>query len=264
MAWGTIVVSAIFSLIGLFVFIYGFNRLRKYGLIQDIPRSKIRSLAMGLVEIHGQVKAKDFLLSPFSQSKCVYYRYEIQEYRRHTHVDSKGHTHTSYSWDTIAGGEKRIPFWAKDETGEVYVEPQRAEFNLSLKKLYLQKAGSFGSLTSFLKSLKMQKKLNPSALKLVPLDPKKKIFFNGRVGDRRFYEYFLEPEENLFVMGTAARQGQKVLIKQGKNEPTFIISNRSEKDLLRSLKWQMIASFIFGGFFFLTGIFIILTQLQVL
>ncbi len=255
-------ISGLLSLMGVLIFKCGFNRMHKCSLIKETPSSKIQSIAGGLVEIHGQVQAKDYLFTPFSQSECVYYRYEIQEYRIHKTIDSQGKTSTNYSWDTIASDEQMIPFWAKDETGEVYVKSTGAEFNLPVKRLYLQKARSFGTLSYLLKVLKAQKenkkKKSDISWNFIPLNLKKKVFFNSRVGDRRFYEYYLESGENLFVIGTAVRTAHKVLIKKGKKEPTFMISNQSEKELFHSLKWQMIGCFVFGSLLFLTGIVVFL------
>ena len=71
---------------------YGFSRLKKYMLINNTPTSKIRSVAMGLVEIKGSVVAKDTLKTPFSNQDCIYYEYEVREYRRH--LNPKGVTNT--------------------------------------------------------------------------------------------------------------------------------------------------------------------------
>ena len=126
-----IVVAMIICVIGVVAFIFGFKQFRKYSLIKDTPRSKIRSMAMGLVEIHGNVEAKETIRTPFSQLPCVYYSYRIEEYRKHTRRDSDGKVHTTYSWDTIASGSRRIPFFAKDPTGEAYVNPDGAEYKRS-------------------------------------------------------------------------------------------------------------------------------------
>ena len=110
-AWPYII-SAVLGLGGIALLWYGFNRMKKYRLIKDIPRSKVRSMAMGVVEVHGTVFCVEPMRTPFSSSDCVYYKYEIKEYRRHTSRDSKGKTRTTYRWDTIATGRKHIPFYA--------------------------------------------------------------------------------------------------------------------------------------------------------
>jgi len=243
-------------------FYCGFRQMHKYRLIKDIPRSKVRSIAMGLVEIHGQVKDGDAgnrLKSPFSQTDCVYYRYEIKEYRKHSSGRGKGSTH---QWDTIASGERRMPFFAEDETGCVRIEPAEAEYSIAAKKAFLQKAGLFGGITSLIDSLRNwdhdpAEAVDISGLNLVPIDPEATFTFFNRVGDRRYFEYYLEPGENLFVMGTAAGDGQaptSVVIRKGENQPTFIISNESEKNLLQSLKWQMIVNYVVGGAMIVMGV----------
>jgi len=47
-------------------FIYGgFYKLRRFRLIADTPTSKIRSMAIGLVEIKGQVIPEQTVETPF-------------------------------------------------------------------------------------------------------------------------------------------------------------------------------------------------------
>ena len=70
--------------VGIILFVKGFFWLRTKRMIENIPTSKIRSLAMGLVEIKGSVVAykKPLLKSPFQGKPCVWFRYMIQEYRK--------------------------------------------------------------------------------------------------------------------------------------------------------------------------------------
>ena len=60
------IAAAGISLIGMIVFWYGFTRMGRYRLIQDTPRSKIASMAMGLVEVHGTVVAAKHITAPYS------------------------------------------------------------------------------------------------------------------------------------------------------------------------------------------------------
>jgi len=149
-----------FVLIGGFVFVLGFFKMRKYRIIKDTPRSKIRSMAMGIVEIHGHVEADQLIKSPFSKTDCVYYKYEIKEYRKQS--SSKGKS-TSYRWVTVNSGDKRVPFFACDETGRALVNPDRAEINVSFKRAYYQKGkGIFGSIAAFGKIIKALKDFDPN------------------------------------------------------------------------------------------------------
>jgi hypothetical protein len=79
----TMIIGVLLVFIGLAVFIIGFIFFRKKRLIENIPTSKIRSIAMGLVEIFGQVipiKERIFK-SPFTEKQCVYYQFTIEEYQ---------------------------------------------------------------------------------------------------------------------------------------------------------------------------------------
>lgn len=257
-----IIISLVLTIIGVVVFLFGFKRLHKYRIIADTPTSKIRSMAMGLVEIHGNVSGKQFIKSPFSQSECVFYKYRIEEYRKHTSTDSKGRTSTRYSWDTIASGERRVPFFAKDDTGEVYVKPWDAEISAPLKKAFYQRRGLFGAIGLIINALRDWDNDNTSDMDvsgwaLEPIDPYHHSRWGASVGDRKYFEYYLEPNENLYLIGTAANSRDapnNVFIKKGENEPTFIISYKSEKDVLSSLKWQVIGLLIFGSIFIVIGI----------
>lgn len=260
-----IVIALIICIIGAVPFMFGFKQFHKYSLIKDTPRSKIRSMAIGLVEIHGNVMAKETILTPFSQSQCVYYYYEIQEYRRHVRSSGKGRVTVTYSWDTIATGSRRIPFFARDETGNVYVNPRGAEYNVPLKKSFYQRGGFLRSLSPILSALSdwdnaKTNQINTGGWGLEPIQPGR-FRWGASVGDRKYHEHYLAPEENLFLMGTATpdhNAPNNVLVKKGENEPTFIISNRSETKVMGSLKWQMIGLLILASILEIIGVIVAL------
>ncbi len=252
MVWKYIAASAL-SVSGAAIFFYGFKKLKKCHLIKDTPTSKIRSIAMGLVEISGNAWLDKYLSSPFSGSKCVYYRFETKEYRAHTSTDSKGHTRTTYSWDTIDSGEKRSFFYARDDTGSVLIDPKSAEMNIGVKKIFLQKSGF---RFSNLKSLFTKQGKTSSSSSLIELAPNEDIY-TGVVGDRKHYEYFIGENDLIYILGTAS-VGPKSnhVIKQGDIEKTFIISSKSEKELLKSTAWQSIGLFVLGGIMIVAGMLI--------
>ncbi|PKK84171.1 MAG: hypothetical protein CVT49_05070 [candidate division Zixibacteria bacterium HGW-Zixibacteria-1] len=260
------IVASLFIIAGAAVFMQGFRTMRKYRLIRDIPRSKIRSMAMGLVEIHGNVKAEQMIKTPFSNSDCVYFKYEIKEYKQRTSRDSKGRTRTTHEWVMIASGDRRIPFFAEDDTGSVYVDPDGAEFTVDVRKAFYQKEGMFEGISNLIDTLRNIGNFdrlpdNISELNLSPIEPGRKFTFGSRVGDRKYYEYFMTDKDNLFIMGTAANSPDapdKVLIKKGENEPTYMISDKSENEMLRSLRGKMILTFALGGGTFIAGVLVTL------
>ena len=172
------------------------------------------------------------------RSNSNYYKYEIKEYQR---------SGKSSRWVTINSGEEHIPFWAKDETGQIYVNPDGAEFNIPLSKKYSQKAKfgmQIGPIILALRKKNLTQQPESLGLKLV----EGRMGFVG-IGDRIYQEHYIKPEEDLFVMGTAANvpgAPEKVMIRKGGNEPTYIISNKSEAVLLKRIKWQMFGAFGIG------------------
>ena len=70
----TITMFIIFLIAGIISYLVGFYFLKRKHLIQNTPTSKIRSIAMGFVEIAGIVIPIDnntVFQSPFSDQKCV-------------------------------------------------------------------------------------------------------------------------------------------------------------------------------------------------
>jgi len=238
------------------VFFFGFKKMRRVKLIKDTPRSKVRSIAMGLVEVHGFALPQEILITPFSKSESVCYRYEIKEYQRKTTRDSKGRTHTSYKWVTVGSGERRIPFFARDDTGKVLVDPTGATCHVNCKKAFYQKAGFMGSFSGILGMLKDwisddNSKMDTTEWELEPIEANDgfSVSWGANVGDRKYFEYFIAPEEVLFVLGTAKNDDDvpdKVLICEGTNEKTFIISDRSEKEVIKKIRNSMILLFLIG------------------
>ena len=83
-----------------------------------MPTSKIRSVAMGLVEIYGKVsKYKDTLTAPLSGKECVYCRLSITEWKRGRK--------RSYPVE-LRSKEKGVLFNLDDGTGEILIDARGA------------------------------------------------------------------------------------------------------------------------------------------
>ena len=60
-------------------------------------------------------------------------------------------------------------------------------------------------------------------------------------------------------MGTAANDSSapnNVMLKKGENEPTFIISNKTEEEVMGSFKWQMWGLLILAGILEVAGVIV--------
>jgi hypothetical protein len=83
--------------------------------VENTPTSKVRSIAMGMVEVHGRARRIYALVAPMTQSPCVFYR--LRKYRR----DRNDH------WKLVRQVDSRhVPFQIDDGTGRVTVDPAGA------------------------------------------------------------------------------------------------------------------------------------------
>jgi hypothetical protein len=116
-----------------------------------------------------------------------------------------------------------MPFWVKDETGQVPVYPTDAEFEIPQKQSgFLENAGE-----------------NTNGR-----------FMTTRIGDKRYNEYYLSTHENVCVLGTLALRKDPSTpkgIHKGITNSVFIISDSSKNGLNDALKWQMLAGLSFGS-----------------
>ncbi len=151
---------------GLYIFYMGFKNLRKKQLIENTPTSKVRSIAMGQVEVIGAaLPFENPIKSPFTNTPCVYYRWAVEEYRR-----SKN---SSY-WAEIAKGASKNRFYLQDDTGKVLIDPEGAEVDIPHD---LQTQIKTPLIDAFLSSNKISSK----------------AWFFGR--QLRYTEYYITPKE---------------------------------------------------------------------
>jgi Zn-finger nucleic acid-binding protein len=226
---------------GLWLVWHGWTIQQRKRLIESIPTSPIRSLALGLVEINGRAEPEaELLTSPFSGLPCVFYSYTVEE-----RVGSGKNTR----WETIANGTSERPFVVRDATGRVLVVPLGATLMLPDERV---------SRTSWLGELPPLAVAGLSRLGIAS---------TSWMGNKtlRCRESFVLPDESVYVMGTALEhQGMNHHIANesrlyigSSRDHAFIISDRSEKDLLSRLTWQMWAGFIGGPVLVVAGAAII-------
>ncbi|MBZ5563227.1 MAG: hypothetical protein LAP13_12515 [Acidobacteriia bacterium] len=107
---------------GLYYFFKGFRTFRKYRVVEDTPETRIRSIPMGLVDIQGQARGQETLLSPITRTACFLYQVNIEEW----HTDSKG----GGSWKHYATDLQNVKFYLEDASGKVLIDSTSAELDL--------------------------------------------------------------------------------------------------------------------------------------
>jgi len=236
--------------IGLALFLQGIRWMRQKRLIENIPTSKIRSIAMGLVEVYGTV-TKGFtrlLRSPLTDKECVYYKYKVEEHRG---------SGKNSRWVTILQGEDSIKFLLTDNTGTVLVDPKGAKVDIPADFNYSSHIGLEPPETVKRHLAKHGKR------------------FEGLFGinkSMRFREHYIAPKDNLYVLGTAAdnpfvkeasrsKGVEDVMIRKGDHEKMFYISDKDEKGVLASLTWKVMGGMVGGGLLAVGSLAVILLSL---
>ena len=210
--------------------IYGFVMNSRKRLIESIPTSPVRSLAVGLVEVSGRAQPEHGLLrAPFSGMPCVLFSYQVEE-RRASGKETR--------WETIAKGTSQEPFFVRDETGRVLVVPFDAQ--LILPDNRTTRNNWLGTLPE------------ETILGLLKLGVPVEGWFSEKT--LRCSESCILPDETVYVLGTAqenksaadSMENSARLYIGSSRDNEFIISDRSEKELLSTLRWQVYA-FLGGG-----------------
>ena len=123
------------TVVGIGLVVFGARELvLAYRILSRDPDAVLDAPAGGPIELEGTVVAdSDALSSPFTDTACVAYEYEVQEKRTRTQSTGKTTTTQTY-WETIASGTEAIPFRLEDDTGNVLVDPTGADLRLSAER----------------------------------------------------------------------------------------------------------------------------------
>ena len=167
-------------------FFHGFQNLRKKRLLENTPTAKIRSMAMGFVEVQGQVAGRSVLIAPFSGRACAHWEVDIS-----TRAGRQG-------WRRVHHSASGQPFFLTDATGTALVYPQGAEFN-TMFQVEEQCAGP----------------VFPPGYEEYMRDHCGVASNLWRLGILRFRERILEDSQAVFVVGTAMPRSRALVISDG-------------------------------------------------
>jgi len=224
---------------GVVLFFAGFGTMKKKKLMQSLPTSKIRSLAIGIAEIYGKVVPdKEIMKSPFSNRDCVGAKIVVEE------LVGGGSTER---WVVVKKLFLGNEFFLQDDTGMVLVQLDGAEVDIPVSYEFGSgpKADPPHHIVTFLK---------------------KHNFNFERLWENKILHYsesIIKPGDELYILGRAddnpnfrdgdAEHGvQDLMMQQGHNPDVYFISTRSKKQILGKLKYKVIAE-IFGGPFLIGG-----------
>jgi hypothetical protein len=106
---------------GIGSFFRGFRIYKEYLLLQGTPGIPIRSIAMGLVRIHGKAASERPVTSPISHTPCCFYQVNIDRWK------DQGDSGTWLRYGAEADGAS---FYLEDSSGRVLVDPRGADCDI--------------------------------------------------------------------------------------------------------------------------------------
>lgn len=251
--------------------------------IEQLPTSRIRSMPTGTVEICGEAERKYQLQAPCSLTNCVYYSYQVLRRQRYG-VNEYGKPQER--WVVVERGDSgRTPFYLKDETGKVMIDPQGAiiaageseEYTGDMyaifsgtksdgerrvietvipegAKLYIlgharpQKNSASLKQRDYLDRLRALR-ADPEAIKAYDTDG------DGEISYKEWEVARAEVEQKMLRESLAAdNQQETVVVGDHPGSGLFYISGKGELEILRSYAWKIPLSAVIGFLILATAI----------
>jgi hypothetical protein len=277
-------------LMGIVLFFKGFRVYREYRIEEDTPEIPIRSVAMGLIHVHGEARpgSDGLMSSPVGRTPCLFYKVDID------HWEGSGDRGNWQRWKSTWGG---TPFVLADSTGQVTIDGHGAEMMVGQNtQAVAGGAAGFSSLEDdpyappdpYATPDPYAPQASPAATATatpvlgVPKDSELVEFaemapgggLGGATGYYRLTEYVILAGWSYDVIGTymdnpdsteeldcaaaqkdpnyspparpAGAATDRKVIRKGKNEKTFVISDADQKATQASLRYRASAQ-VFGG-----------------
>jgi hypothetical protein len=236
--------GAVFVVVGLYTMNRGRTRRARSERIADTETTEIRDLRPGTVEVEGTAHpAGDATVreSPITRTDALASQVEVEEW------ESGGQG--SGNWETIHEEESAVPMTVDDGTGEVRVELP-PDGGLDLEQARTEVGSGDEPPEPVRRYVEREADVEEAARHDVgPLS----------LGERRRYsEGVIEPGEEVYVLGSAREEqagwGEREYVI---DEPTgagdFVLSDRSEADLIREGKRSGLVLLGFGGLLTVVG-----------
>jgi hypothetical protein len=219
----------LFLLFGLVLIYGGTQRYLLAQRIKNTPTSKVRSAAVGLVELSGKARCKDPMDSPISKVRSVYWCIKGEYYKPGKHG----------GWRDIYNASSSMQFYLEDDTGRMLIEPKDAEVEIPTdfsSSGHLTEGGVLGMFKS--------KVLDKKVLDFLAATPAANSAFNSHSGyDLRITESFIAEGDPLFVMGSAeplkgassALAHENLIMKKGANVDIMYLSDSGETKVVQKV-----------------------------
>ncbi len=220
-AWGFVGAGAALALLCLF---FAFRLRARERLLRMLPTVKSQGVFIGFVELKGTADTRRPLTSFLAEQPTVWFDWTVEEHWSRTvtetYTDDQGRrqtrTRTESGWTTIGHGGGTRPFYLRDETGVIRVDPDGAR--VEPLTLFDHTCGRGDELYYW--------KGPPQAI----------AHSDHR---RRFVENGIPVGIPLYVVGQSRERRDVVApeIAHDPKAPMFLISTRTEKEVARGMGW---------------------------
>ena len=191
-------------------YIIKYYKLRK--LISSSKTSRISDLQDGFHVIKGRVIAlSESLVSPYAESACVYYDFQVDEKRKSGNTDA---------WDNIIKDEKMQRFGVHDGSGIALIDLENAKIELKTENEFNPVLAPHTKDMTYSNRERLLKRYEIKSV-------------NGKYERTvKYRELIIEEGTQIYVMGETQEkdQGQPVFKA---NKKSLYVSDHSEEELLK-------------------------------
>jgi hypothetical protein len=231
---------------GIYIYLESFNKYKKLRAIRDTAMSKIGSMPLGFVEVYGKARRLPGLFD-------IYHCLDVSEIRTKIFF---------LKWILLKTTLTALPFYIEDETGKVYVDLFNAEIIVKTKRwidgsyAYAESEIKDGDFVYCLgtavkeKASDVRSEIN-RALKEARQDKKMMLERFDTTGDGTISQEEWDSarkilEKEIMDKLLSPKDESIITIERGKDKPIFIISNKSEEELVKEHYFQTILIFAAG------------------
>jgi len=250
MALSQIKNGIVFLALGAYLFRNGFLAYNERRMVANTPRSKIRSIAMGRVEVSGTVEQKGnkTVRDEFCGFDSVFFHIMIEELR---------YTIRGRYWVPVKRFCNYEDFFVRDDTGRVLVKPD--------------------GITAMVKN---EREYSGNPFKPLPDDIKKYVKDRGVnpywFGIHKFIKVeasYIKPGNQVYVLGTASPAGGNtkggkeealIILQKGREDDHFVISDKPKQELMKVYNKGILLGMGLGGLLMIAGLGLTLNYLGVI
>ncbi len=247
-------------------------------IISALQMKTIRNLEPGLNLTCGEVVCKDEIKTPYTETPCVWYRYNATKRMKST-------SSSRLEERSIGRGSRNCSFLIRDITGEVEVLGDGGTVpSYPHTKTLKSQSGTSASLKDRMKKMKEIDAANQTdggkktlfrkieGSEGIPLDiPPDLIEIDSnseeaRKTEKKYYESWIQEGDHVYVLGILVKDnesGSSKIMKAGKKSPLIICSNNEDLDQAR-FQSNFFTGLLFGIGVALLGIVLLLIGLGVI